>query len=56
MGTGCYRITRDPQKRKNWVNYQLCHDCAKSLHPKDYEELRNHGTNKFVNNGKRDKD
>lgn len=42
-GTGCMHRTRDPQKRVNWEKWQLCHHCARILHPEYYKDKKKHG-------------
>jgi len=43
FGTGCYHRSRCTQKRVNWENWQLCHKCARILHPDFYKGKKNHG-------------
>lgn len=31
------------RKSKNWRSWQLCYECAKELHPKEYENEHPHG-------------
>jgi hypothetical protein len=43
-GTGCYHRSRTTRNRENWKNWQLCHKCARIIHPeyyanKKYEEI-----------------
>lgn len=45
-GTGCTHLSRYTQKRENWENWQLCHKCARILHPEYYKDKRNHGVRK----------
>jgi len=42
-GTGCYHRSRCTQKRINWEKWQLCHHCARKLHPEFYKDKKNHG-------------
>lgn len=42
-GTGCYHRSRSTQRRVNWEKWQLCHKCARILHPKFYANKKNHG-------------
>lgn len=42
-GTNCYHRSRYTQKRVNWVKWQLCHKCARILHPEFYKNKKNHG-------------
>ncbi len=42
-GTDCYHRSRCTQKRVNWENWQLCHKCARILHPDFYKDKKNHG-------------
>ena len=46
QGTGCYHRSRCTQKRVNWERWQLCHGCARILHPEYYKGKKNHGVNK----------
>ena len=46
QGTGCYHRSRSTQKRENWENWQLCHECARKLHPDYYKDKKNHGVRK----------
>ncbi len=43
FGTGCHHRSRSTQKRDNWQKWQLCMKCARILHPKYYENKKNHG-------------
>ena len=43
FGTGCNHRSRSTQKRVNWENWQLCHKCARILHPEYYKDKKNHG-------------
>ena len=43
LGTGCHHRSRSTQKRVNWENWQLCHKCARILHPEFYKDKKNHG-------------
>ena len=45
-GTGCFKRNRCTQKRLNWENWQLCHKCARILHPEHYKDKKNHGVNR----------
>lgn len=45
-GTGCYHRSRSTQKRENWENWQLCHECARKLHANHYKDKKNHGVRK----------
>lgn len=45
-GTGCYHRSRSTQKRDNWELWQLCHECARKLHPEFYKNKKNHGVRK----------
>ena len=29
--------------RDNWTKWQLCHSCARKLHPEFYKNKKNHG-------------
>ncbi len=42
-GTECYHRSRSTQKRDNWELWQLCHKCARELHPEFYKNKKNHG-------------
>ena len=46
QGTGCHHRSRSTQKRDNWENWQLCHECARKLHPDFYKGKKNHGVRK----------
>ena len=46
QGTDCYHRSRSTQKRVNWENWQLCHECAVKLHPEYYKDKKNHGVRK----------
>jgi len=46
-GTGCYQRSRSPQRRVNWEKWQLCHGCARKLHPEFYKNKKKHGVNKL---------
>ncbi len=48
QGTGCTHRTRNPQKRKNWELWQLCHECAVKLHPEFYKNKKRHGVRKVI--------
>lgn len=48
QGTGCKHRSRSTQKRVNWENWQLCHECAVKLHPEYYKDKKNHGVRKVV--------
>ena len=48
-GTGCNHRSRSPQKRVNWENWQLCHKCARILHPEFYKNKKNHGVRPMPN-------
>ncbi len=43
FGTECYHRSRCTQKRVNWEKWQLCHKCARLLHPEFYKDKKNHG-------------
>lgn len=43
FGTECYHRSRSTQRRENWENWQLCHKCARKLHPEYYKDKKNHG-------------
>ncbi len=45
-GTGCFHRSRSTQKRDNWENWQLCHECARKLRPEYYKGKKNHGVRK----------
>ena len=45
-GTGCRHRSRSTQKRENWELWQLCHECARKLHPDHYKNKKNHGVRK----------
>ena len=45
-GTGCSHRSRSTQKRPNWEKWQLCHACARKLHPEYYIGKKNHGVRK----------
>ena len=45
-GTDCRHLSRCTQKRENWEKWQLCHTCARLLHPEFYKGKRNHGVRK----------
>ena len=47
-GTGCYHRSRCTQKRVNWEKWQLCHECARKLHPEFYKDKKNHGVRKVM--------
>ena len=47
-GTGCYHRSRSTQKRVNWENWQLCHSCARKLHPEYYIDKKNHGVRRVI--------
>jgi len=32
------------RKAKNWQKWQLCYQCARELHPEEYENEKRHGT------------
>ena len=42
-GTDCMHRSRSTQKRENWELWQLCHKCARILHPEYYKDKKNHG-------------
>ena len=42
-GTDCTHRSRSTQRRENWENWQLCHKCARILHPEFYKDKKNHG-------------
>jgi hypothetical protein len=42
-GTNCHHRSRSTQKRVNWENWQLCHKCARRLHPEYYKGKKDHG-------------
>lgn len=48
QGTGCYHRSRSTQKRDNWENWQLCHSCARILHPEHYKDKKNHGVRRVI--------
>jgi len=52
-GTGCYHRSRSTQKRDNWEKWQLCHKCARILHPEFYKNKKNHGVRPMPGNDKR---
>lgn len=43
QGTDCKHRSRCTQKRENWELWQLCHKCARKLHPEHYKNKKNHG-------------
>ncbi len=43
QGTGCTHRSRSTQRRENWELWQLCHKCARILHPDFYKDKKNHG-------------
>ena len=47
QGTGCRHRSRSTQKRDNWELWQLCHECARKLHPEFYKNKKNHGVRKI---------
>ena len=49
-GTGCYHRSRSTQRRDNWEKWQLCHECARKLHPDFYKDKKNHGVRKVIEN------
>jgi len=49
-GTGCFHRSRSTQKRVNWEKWQLCHKCARILHPEFYADKKNHGVRSVPGN------
>ena len=41
--TGCHRRTTKTQNSHNWIEWQLCYNCARRVHPEFYEGKKHHG-------------
>ena len=43
-GTGCQHRNRSKTPRINWDKWQLCHKCARILHPEYYQRIHKEST------------